>query len=267
MQVALRVRPAAAALSASALSSPLPSAFVVSRRGMASSRDVRMRVILRNDSELGAAHEVIAVRRGFGRKVLIKKGMADYATAENLHYSAAAKLAAKEAAIAAAAAGVSTPQQIAAQLAQGEAGEGERAAASAAAASAASLLLLSPEAARHAQDSVRRLGSQRPLLFVRPSGDLRDQTNLAVPLRLRDVYAKLVVAHPSLSVRQLRFEGAGTAPDAIAKFGEYKVLISMPGAPQPVPIAITVKRDATKVGATIPVAAAATAAKGKAARA
>ena len=37
--------------------------------------------------------------------------------------------------------------------------------------------------------------------------------------------------------------------------GGYKILISMPGAPQPVPIAITLKRDAAKVGATIPVAA------------
>lgn len=243
--------PRAVSSIAAAAAAPSSAAASAPSRSMAgySGRDVRMRVILSRDQKLGSEHDVVDVKRGYGRNVLVRKGGAVYATAENLHRSAVKQQQQKEAAIKAMGGDSSAGAQsaTATDSSSSSSAAAKPSAASAAAASAA-YLLLSPEARRYHQDVLRRLANQRALTFSRPSV-LRDTHTLATPLTLREVHAKLARLHPYLSVRDLEFASGGST---LSKYGLHVVTINVPGQQdKQVQFNINVRRtgDVTATGA------------------
>lgn len=215
--------------------------------GMAG-RDVRMRVVLKADSHLGSAHEVVSVRRGYGRNVLVRKGSADYATAENIARHAITQQKQKEKAMLL----MQGSASVETDATKGTVGVSARSAA----ASAASLssLLLSPEARRYHADVIHRLSNQRPLVFVRPSVGPRDLQTLASPLSRKEVFAKLGRLHPSISLAQVKLSATGATGngDEIQRFGDHSITVDIPGQERLIHVPIVVTRDARVAVAAAP---------------
>lgn len=214
---------AAASTSSSFAAVACPSSF---RRGMAgmAGRDVRMRVILKEDCKLGLKHDIVDVKRGYGRNVLVRQGKADYATEENKYLSSMAQL--RERAAKAAAAPVDTSSE-----------DGTDAEQSAAAASAAPVVVQLPEETlRYYMDVSHRLSSQRSLAFFR-AADGRDLQ----PVTLRDIYVKLTRQFPSVALSQLAFANGA---EAITKAGDFLVEVSLPGLLKPASVRASLKKIA-----------------------
>ena len=244
---------AAAAVPASASSAAAPARSFSGYAG----RDVRMRVILSHDHKLGSEHDVVSVKRGYGRNVLVRKGKAVYATAENMHRSALQQQQQKEEALKAMGGDSAKGNATTANAADSSAAAAAKSSAASAAAASAAYLLLSPEARRYHQDVLRRLSNQRALTFSRPSVQ-RDTHTLSSPLTLREVHAKLARLHPYLSASDLEFAGGATT---LSKYGLHAVTINVPGQQdKQVQFNINVKRTGD-VAATTAAAAAPKAAK------
>jgi ribosomal protein L9 len=263
--------------------------------------EVRMRVVLRRTSELGAAHSVIAVRRGHGRNVLIRSGEADYATAENLHRAALRAQAEQEENLrrvqeeaekeqkeaeankdkngnaAGGKKAAAAADAAAANAAVAAAQEGAQAAAAAASTSQSSassyLTQLLSKDPSYVSAIARRLRAQPPLLVhaepASAAGGRESADRLADPVTLRDVYLRLAVQHPSLSMRQLSFgqpksvaSGAVVAaPESLTTFGQHELLVRLPGLPEPVSVGVNVAKPKAKLTVPLPATSAAAASK------
>lgn len=244
--------------------------------------EVRMRVILRRSSPLGAAHSVISVRRGHARNVLIRNGEADYATSENLHRAALREQAEREEAVRRMQQEAEEQQKAAEANKDNNKGkEAEKAAAAADAAAAAEAEAASAAPAAPVSSSssylsqlltadpayvlnvARRLRAQPPILLnaaaAATAGGRESSDRLAVPLTLRDVYLRLAVLHPAVSLRHLSFAptlkgSASAAPDALATFGQHEVLVRLPGHSEPVGVFFNVKKLKPTLAAAVPAA-------------
>jgi ribosomal protein L9 len=187
--------------------------------GMAG-RDVRMRVLLSEDSKLGLKHDVITVKRGYGRNVLVRQGKAVYATAENLHLANAAKLRAAT---------------KVAPVAQEEATELNTAPDAAAPIPVA----LPVDNLRYQLDLMHRLSTQRSPAFFR---DVQRDGTLAKGVSTKDLYIKLARLFPSLTLSQITLASG----QAITKAGEYTAEVALVGLAKPASFKVLVKKIGQK---------------------
>jgi hypothetical protein len=221
----------------SALSSSVASASF-SRRGMAgmAGRDIRMRVLLKEDSKLGLKHDIVEVKRGYGRNVLVRQGKAVYATEENKHLSKLEQLRA------------ATVEPLVEPDETNTAPD-----ASSSAAAVAPVASLSVDALRFQMDLVHRLGAQRPPMFWRAVE--RDQS-LMKAVTTKDLYVKLARHFPSLTLGQLTLAGG----NSVDKVGEYVAEVALPGIAKPATFKVVVRKLEQRAGIGAPMATRVTAA-------
>ena len=214
------------ALTHSTLSCVASPSFYTPIRCMAgmAGRDVRMRVILSEDNKLGLKGDIVTVKRGYGRNVLVRQGKAVYATAENIHLGEQAKLRAASKKSSAAPQSSTDSNATSTNPTTEEANEANTAPD------------VSTDVLRYQMEQVRRITGQRPLTFYRSLVN----GQVAKPVTIRDVYVKLVKAFPGITMSQLKF--AGVESSAIAKLGDQPVEVRLPGIAKPSTFNIAVKR-------------------------
>jgi hypothetical protein len=263
MQVAPRSQCASSALrSFSALCLPASASLLgfQSQRGAATAaqsasrrRELRMRVILKQTSDLGAAHSVISVRRGYARHTLLRKGLADYATNENLFYAAQSAAAEKEAERRRKDEAQRQAKGGRADAAAAESQGSDRAAASASvsasvasasSSSGASSALHTEDDSVHQAAILRRLRSQAPLILTRAVAGGLSGSKLVQPIQLKEVYAKLAPEHPTLSIKQLSFSKYGSSQELseISSFGTHQLRVQLPFERQPALVWVNVRK-------------------------
>lgn len=214
---------------------PAPSSAVrVFSRSMAgmAGRDVRMRVLLQEDGPLGLKHDVISVKRGYGRNVLVRQGKAVYATAENLHYANVAKLRA---------ASLKAAEQ---QQQQPE----EATEANTTPDAQAATPTTGVDNLRYQLDLLHRFSNQQSPIFYRPIG--RDG-NFSTAFTTKDLYVKLSRRFPSLTLSQLTL----AAGQPVTKVGEYTAEVALPGIAKPATFKVIVKKLEQRQPRAVPLAA------------
>lgn len=212
-------------------------------RGMAgmAGRDVRMHVLLSEDhAKLGLKGDQVAVKRGYGRNVLIRQGRAVYATEENKQIQSAAQLRAQ----------AHKDQQHQQQQ------QATSSASSSAATSASSTATATSAAPATAPSSITNLRYQLDLSHRLQGGKVpifhralvgRGGDSIAEPVTPTDLYRKLVRSFPSLLLSQITFTGGA---QSVEKVGDFLADIALPGLAKPVQIKFRIqKRQAEGLGA------------------